>query len=315
MTIYDKCLTAAKVNNISTILFFNDYSIKKNELIELNKFIPNIFVSFYNSFTLRSFLVQLKHHKNIHIVEPNMIPLINYDIISTNELTNPINLILSKINTIKYLIITGDIFPEPPIGYKIDESIEKTFKKNDDLIVFENSLDKTNFKSELIKNNRNEINKISSKSINENVEENKIKNNKKNSILIKNITSTKTKFSSNNFKFNINDGQLDIFSILELKKDYDRFLNIIKYFNKNYKKIKFYIFLNGSTILKYFNENDVENFDYILLKSSIKNDEENYKKIFNIISDGTYQIDYKKINLTKNVLDIINEDCTNITNI
>ena len=109
MTIYEKCLSLAKVGRINNVLFFNDFSISKNDLIELNKFIPNIYVSFYNSFTLRSFMVQLRRNKNIKVLEPNIIPLINYDLISTNELTNPICLLLSKINTIKCLYQFGFI--------------------------------------------------------------------------------------------------------------------------------------------------------------------------------------------------------------
>jgi len=299
--ICEKILNLAKTNSISNVLFFNDHNLTKQDIIELTQFIPNIYVSYYNAFNLRSLLVQFRRNKQVHILEPSNVPLINYDFISTNEITNPINLLLSKIKSIKFLNVESNVLINTPIGFKQHETYQNLFIKNQMIIIEETTLNNKNFKNEMIEANQNK---------------NNINTRPKNIIIIKNLTSTETNFEFNKTKFNYNNGQLDILCILEYKKDYDKFINVLDFFNKNYKNTKFFVCLVGNTILKYFKESILETFNYILIKTSNKGDVENCVKSFEIFSNGTSIInDFKNIDLNKEILDIINEDCINITNI
>ena len=125
------------------------------------------------------------------------------------------------------------------------------------------------------------------------------------------------KFNSNIVKHNINKGQLDVLCILESKEDYDKFIKVLDFLNYNYKSSKLYIFLNSSYIKQIFKESILKkyNFSYYLIKTSENEDVEDFKINFNILSNGSYKINLVNINLEKDILDLINEDCINTANI
>lgn len=303
--VYDKILSITKSNSISNILFLNDFVISKDELIKLSDIIPNIYVSYHNLFQLRSTMVYLRKFRSIHVIDVRQIPLIDYQLVSTNKIDHAVNFILSKIKSINFLNVNDDVDEVPP-GFIMSEQYG-IFKRDENIIVETEALDNSKFRNEL----RSSLDNLGT---NKNPKNLSLNNN---SIIIKNITSSITKFNSNNeIKVNLNDGQLDVCCILELKKDYEKLLTVIKYLNNNYKNFKLFVFLVGKSILKYFKETDLNDINYILLKTENKDDIENCKRAFRIFSNGSIIInDFKKINSTKNILEVINENSVNITNI
>ena len=107
MKLLDLITSLKSQNDLSKILIFNDLTLTKYEIIELSQYFKSLYISFYNNFAIRNLYVQLRNYKNINVVEPNSIPNINYDLICSFEVTNPILYILSKIKFIKYFYCTN----------------------------------------------------------------------------------------------------------------------------------------------------------------------------------------------------------------
>lgn len=214
-------------------------------------------------------------------------------------------LLLSKINNIRYFYIIEDCEIDIPTGYKILDNkhiLEKVdFSINESQI---STKTKANLSNENIKTSSSLENKI------------KLDNVEKNNFFIRNIVSTKTSFSNlENYDKNEINGQLDIFCILEFKKDFQSFLDLIEYINKNYKNTKFFIFLIGPTIKKYFKYEILNNLNYVLFESSDKDDLKNYEKLFHQFSKSSLKLNFKEINLNKNILEVLNENRFSFTNI
>lgn len=329
MSLIDIITTLKKQNDISKALIFNDLTLTRNDIVEIGKYLSSLYVSFYNNFAVRTLFVQLRNCKNIHIVNPNSIPNINYDLICSAELTKPILFILSKIKYIKYYYCTNselELIDEIP-GFKKDPNIKNLYVK-DSLIININEdegLNLDNFSGNLVSLNnieRENIRKayeekqknlIESK-INEikNQKKEKIKEEKikpptnKNVVMIKNIVSTLNKFSNFKEVSSINNGELDVCCFLSNKKDYDLFLKVIDYLNNNYSYIKYFIFLNGKTILKYFKEEKIKNLNYVLIKSKDGSDFKNtYSSIFELLTNGSYKFYMNEINFDAEMVDLL----------
>ena len=104
---------------------------------------------------------------------------------------------------------------------------------------------------------------------------------------------------------------MDVFCILESSEDVTKFKDVLNYLNENYKNSKLYIVFNGINGSKA----GISKFNHILIESSIKEDINKIKNFLNNMSNGSFRINFNKINTNKNILDLINEDCINITNI
>lgn len=308
MKLIDILISLKKQNDINKVLIFNDFSITKQNIIELGKYFKDLYISYYNNFALRNLYVQLRSYSNIHIVQPNLIPNINYDIVCSSELTKPILLILSRIKYIKYFYCTNsDIKLDVEIpGFIKDKNILNLYKRDSlTLLINEENEDNKSLNEELIELQRNE--RIKKEEENEN-NQRKILNNLKNKnfIIIKNIISTLTKFSFFKEQSTINNGELDICCILSNKKDYDLFLKVVNYLNKNYSYVKYFIFLSGKTILKYFKEEKIKNLNYTLIKSNNQDDINNsYYSIFEILANGSYKFYMNDINFDLEMIDLL----------
>lgn len=300
MKLLDLIISLKNQNNLSKILIFNDLTITKYEIIELSQYIKLLYISFYNNILSKNLFIQLKNHENIKVVEPNSIPNINYDLICFYELTNPILFMLSKIKNVKYFYCTNsDIELNAEVsGFKKDSNIKNLYVNNNLIseIDKKSTNDNKSFKEELqnIKKEKTEVFR--------NTEE---KNNqKKNIVVIKNIVSTLTKFSNFKEESSINEGEIDICCTLSSKKDYDLFLKVIEYMNKNYSYVKYFIFLNGKTILNYFKEENFKTLNYVLIKSNVIDDFKNtYVSIFNLLTNGSYKFNMEEINFETEMID------------
>ena len=301
MKLLDLIITLKKQNDLSKILIFNDLTLTKQEIIEISQYFKLLCISFYNNFSIRNLFVQLRSYKNINVVEPNSIPNINYDLICSYELTNPILFILSKIKYVKYFYCTNssiELNAEIP-GFKKDPNIKNLYVKDNLILeINEKPIDNKTFKEEL-----RDINKEKTEIFRNIEEKNK---QKKNIVIIKNIVSTLTKFSNFKEESSINEGELDICCILSNKKDYDLFLKVIEYMNVNYSYVKYFIFLNGKTILKYFKEENFKTLNYVLIKSKITDDFKNtYTSIFGLLTNGSYKFYMEEINFETEMIDLL----------
>ena len=293
MEFSQKVIEYLESKKVSNLLFLNDLTITPYNLITLNNLFSNIYVTFSNSFTLKTYYSKLKNCKNIHIVEQNHIPLINYDFVSIDELNPLIEKFLNKITSLKILYVSSLLNIKTPDG----------FKKN---INFKNLFEKNNIINQNVNKELNNINQ------NQNIKNNKnLISVSKNAVYAKNICPIKNIFTSNNFKYFIKEGQLDVFCILESSEDVTKFKDVLNYLNENYKNSKLYIVFNGITGSKA----GISKFNHILIESSIKEDINKIKNFLNNMSNGSFRINFNKINTNKNILDLINEDCINITNI
>lgn len=250
-------------------------------------------------------LVQTRKNRNINVIEANNVPIINYDVVISDKFDESMNLLLSKINNIRYFYIIEDGEINVPKGYKLLDNkhiLEKVdFSINESQIITQN---KANLSTENIRSTTSLVNKV------------KMDNVEKNNFYIRNIVSTKTSFNGvENYDKNEINGQLDILCILEFKKDNQSLLNLIEYIDKNYKNTKFFIFLIGSTIKKYFKYEILNNLNYVLFESLEKENFKEYEKIFNQFSKSSLKLNLKEINLNKNILDVLNENSFSFTNI
>lgn len=197
-------------------------------------------------------------------------------------------------------------------GFKKDPNIKNLYVK--DTLTLEINEDSSHSENKSFKEELSILNKETNKNSNLSEEE-KIKifrnleeknKQKKNVIVIKNIVSTLNKFSNFKEESSINEGELDICCVLSNKKDYDLFLKVINYMNDNYSYVKYFIFLNGKTILKYFKEENFKSLNYVLIKSKTIDDFKNtYNSIFGLLTNGSYKFYMEEIDFETEMIELL----------
>ena len=127
MEFSQKVVEYLKNRGVSNLLFLNDLTITPYDLITLNSLFSNVYVTFSNSFTLKIYYSKLKGCKNVHIIEQNHIPLINYDFISIDDFNLTIEKFLNKIPSLKVLYISSLLNIETPNGFIKNNNFKNIF--------------------------------------------------------------------------------------------------------------------------------------------------------------------------------------------
>ena len=120
-------------DEISNVLIVNNEKIAIEDIEYISSFVQNIYVILDNKFSYTRFFIKLRSLRNVHVINSDRIPNINYDVISIFSYGQNEKNIINLFKTIKYIFIEYNNMSE-----KIDEFNQITSfyyqKKNETLL-------------------------------------------------------------------------------------------------------------------------------------------------------------------------------------
>ena len=287
-------------NQLSNILIVNNEKITIEDVEDLSRYIQNIYVILDNRFSYTRFFIKLRSLKNVHVINSNRIPNINYDVLSIFKCGQNEQSIISLIKTLKYIFIE---YNDGTIKINNFTQISSyCFQRNNkilDLDKNEEAVYNNKFNSEIENHDQNK---------NEQFVQNSDENDFNTLILnvkidIKNIVPVCINYlNDKTFKRHENYGRLDVLCIINEINDFN-FFNL--FLEKNqYSNIKYFIFLNKfkekmASILK------LKKINFDLYYFNEQHDKNVFKNIFNELSNGEYKINMYDYDFNKDITEII----------
>lgn len=287
------------------ILIYNSNKSNVNEMDEIGKLCNSVTFSFDNNFLVSSYSIRLRFNRNIKIINSKTIIdrfyMSSFDLVIMDSPNNDLIALINQNKFVQYFIILDNSLIDTSLFEYLNNGI---YKRNLSKVIvdvtkeekqYNENVEKFSALDKILNRNKkiDEISNPSNKDIEKNVKtlDNNI-NSLFSTINVVNLVPHETKYIVKHVD-KLNDGVLAICMVISSDDDFEKFSRCKSVIMSQYENIKYYIALNGQEtikFMKYFNDSE------LLIKSTIKEDNEFYYSFFDKCIDNEYQFNLNNFN-------------------